>query len=496
MINYNRTAKKIFSVLKGHSYRVKMYDLTGNEVIDPEKARRFYVQYPNMMITLDEDTGEIRMSKNNNISLTEYESALVQLKNIAVHYMLNFTLKDFGREITPRDFAYQAKVKKEKEMSNGSVSESISPLAGSRKTSYQTIENVKIHVKHKTHVDEEIRGARSRNISAIFIEHSGERFRFPHNNLVGARAMARHIQQGGNQYDSIGSYIIESCANYTKLREFMRYIRSNNLITEDSNDVIANIKESIDSIATDLKRLSGVNTYDIVKSRIEETEEAECDVSDVDKFKDMFTIRKFDDKFTDVLPIVSKLVKEKQSYLKKIEEAVSKQIYIESMPILETNAIIYENPNIKLGHSLQELSSRILENTLLANYISSMGSKLIKENTLNKFECSIIKSFFENVSVKKANTNQTNGLFAESINEFGINIPDFPDNNPFSKNKDNKYSNSDLDKHASDQKVDANDTVSKIDFIISNSRGRYNDREKLLKLPDDVINRIYSKIAK
>ena len=47
---------------------------------------------------------------------------------------------------------------------------------GSLKTSYQPLDNVKLVVKHSKPVNEEVRGARSRNISKIFIQANEERF--------------------------------------------------------------------------------------------------------------------------------------------------------------------------------------------------------------------------------------------------------------------------------------------------------------------------------
>ena len=53
------------------------------------------------------------------------------------------------------------------------MKEGLSPLEGSSRTSRQTLENVRLIVKHRNAVNEESRGARSRNISAIFVEKYG-----------------------------------------------------------------------------------------------------------------------------------------------------------------------------------------------------------------------------------------------------------------------------------------------------------------------------------
>ena len=56
--------------------------------------------------------------------------------------------------------------------------------------------NAKLIIKHNRTVDETKMGARSRNISAIYIENNqGERFKFANNYLPGARAMARHVSK-------------------------------------------------------------------------------------------------------------------------------------------------------------------------------------------------------------------------------------------------------------------------------------------------------------
>ena len=140
-----------------------------------------------------------------------------QLKNLAKQNLLNTQIKVFGKEITPKDFAYQAQKFKDNTMENVVSEASLSRMSGSKKTSYQTLESVKIILRHRKPVSEEVRGSRSRQIQAIFLEQAGERFRFPQNHLAGARAMARHMYEGGNMQDTLGEYIIESVSNVIKL---------------------------------------------------------------------------------------------------------------------------------------------------------------------------------------------------------------------------------------------------------------------------------------
>ena len=58
---------------------------------------------------------------------------------------------------------------------------------------------------------------RSRNIQKIFIEHNEERS-VP-KNLAGARAMARHINNGGKMHDTVGESIVTMTQELKTLRE-------------------------------------------------------------------------------------------------------------------------------------------------------------------------------------------------------------------------------------------------------------------------------------
>ena len=122
-----------------------------------------------------------------------------------------------------------AAFKKANAPASETVKESFSKMFGSSKTSQQTLENVRILVRHKVPVSEEVRGSRTRHISSIFLECNGERMRFQHNYLPGARAMAQHMAHGGSMGDKVGSYIIESTGNLlNKSFNYVTRINSSN----------------------------------------------------------------------------------------------------------------------------------------------------------------------------------------------------------------------------------------------------------------------------
>ena len=65
-VNYSTVAEKIFRVLKGHGYSVQMFDdQEGNEISNPQEARFFYVDQPNIMVNLSPENEEVKIQKPN-----------------------------------------------------------------------------------------------------------------------------------------------------------------------------------------------------------------------------------------------------------------------------------------------------------------------------------------------------------------------------------------------------------------------------------------------
>lgn len=263
MVEMDKLAEKVFSLLKGNGLQVKIFDAEGTEITDPTQGRRFFIANPNLMITVDEDSNNIEFSKGADVG-NEVLALQKGIKKLADEFLMNSNIKVFGKAIQPRDFAYQAKIKKVENMS--ALQESFSKMFGSLRTSHQVLENVRILVKHKTPVDESVPGARTRHIAAIFLECNGERFRFPHNYLPGARAMAQHLAHGGTISDKLGAYITESTGQLLKLQSFNRYVTTNKLINEDSSGIVETVKENIETLRTELKKLTGVKTYETVRA--------------------------------------------------------------------------------------------------------------------------------------------------------------------------------------------------------------------------------------
>lgn len=405
MVKFERLAEKIFGVLRSVSDEVKIYTEDGDITVDPQLGTRFYVPEPGMMVTIDTDNNEIELSINKEESFEATEKMQRRLKNLANEFLINYTVKNYGKSIQPRDFSYKAKINRMRKMADQNVSESMSRMYGSKKTSYQQVESVKLLVKHKTAVDEDVRGSRARNIKDIFIEMAGERFRFPHNHLGGARAMARHMSYGGAMDDQVGNYITENTERMLKLKEFVRYAKTNNLINESTQQVLETINENLSTIRNDIARLSGAKTYHVIAERIKETEPLELSEDQYgfseDDLKDMFTVKRFNEEFESVLPTVNKMVAEKEHYLRRVEESAQSSILLDGeLDLTEEKMLHFESSEARLGYRLSAIASLISENETLANYVSKVSKRMQEGQEINAFERNVISNVLENLTVK------------------------------------------------------------------------------------------------
>ena len=316
MISGETIAENIFKILKGNGYKIKIFTDEGENTVDPQAARRFYIPDLGSMVNLDETDSkrEIRVSVNQNTDIKEFKDTLALLKNLANQNVIEYTLKSFTKSITPKDQDYQAQ--KVRDMKQD-VQEGISPAYGSSKSSYQQLENAKLIIKHTKPVNEESRGSRSRNISAIYIESAdGERYKMETNNLAGGRAMLRHVKEGGNPYDEFGRHISEQCIELKKLKEFKKYSLRNGLVNEDTTDIVEAVSNRINSLREGINKLKGCKCYNETKEKFE-SKEVKINETDRNKLRNQFTVRTFDESLDEALPYVNALVKE----MKAIKEA-------------------------------------------------------------------------------------------------------------------------------------------------------------------------------
>ena len=383
-ISVKTVADKVFNLLKGYGYEIDTFDKVGEVVGNPADAIRFYVDSPNLLVTLNVPNEEIRFSVSENTKDTD--TIRSQLNNIARAHLMTMDFRVFGKTLKPT--SEKINIDKEIEM-EGITEASLGSSYGSIKTSYQPLDSVKIVVKHSKPVNEEIRGARSRNISKIFIQANEERFLFPSKNLQGARAMARHIYNGGAMHDTVGESIVQMCKDIRTLREFVRYVSTKGLINEANSEYVTLAKEHIESIKTTFKRVAGAKSYSKAVESLNEYDNIEI-VNEVN-LEDHFTETHFDNKVGNAHETLSKLVNKKSAFESYIMNAIESETFEGAKEVIEEEPLEFANPHSKLGYQVSQLST-VVANQRLANYLGSIGSKLSDGGSLDPMEYRAVKA--------------------------------------------------------------------------------------------------------
>lgn len=360
-VDYNTVADLIFDQLKGFGHTIVVNDESGRRTLDAKKGRYFYSTDNKFMIELDQDASVIKIKYGEGTDLPRLRKLEQTIRNgIAKKFILGVDLRPFtGKEIEPKDFDNM-----------GKIQESLSPTTGSVKTSYQQTEGAKLIIRHSKPVNEEVRGSRSRNIHALFIENSqGERFRYPYPHLAGARIMTRHVAEGGTPYDDLGQKIISLSEERNQLMQVNRYIKGNGL-QEQAGDVQGAIQSRLGNIK------SLLSTYNPTRLHEDSCEE---DTSDIDTLKEKLTKNVFDESITDMLPKLNSYVKQYQtqaaamaafeSLKQQVEESTS--IAVSAMPDLDLiSMVVYESPTVNttelINLVLPVLENQDLQNNLVA----------------------------------------------------------------------------------------------------------------------------------
>jgi hypothetical protein len=336
-VDFNSVADRIFDQLKGFGYSITMNTKDGKDTLNAKDARFFYSKDDKFTVFLDEKKKVIQIKYGESTDrekLKKFENTV--RTGIAKKFIIGVDLLPYtGKDIEPKDVANMAKIE-----------ESLSPVNGTVKTSYQQTDGARLIIRHSKPVNEEVHGSRSRNIRALFIENSqGERFKYPHIHLAAARTMTRHVAEGGTPYDEIGQKIIGLSEERSQLLQVARYIKGHGL-QEQANDVQFAVQQRLNEI----KELVGrYNKESLMKDIHEEDEE------NLDALKEKLTKNVFDETIGTMLPKLNGYLKEYQAKMEatqafdnlkqQVEEATS--ISVSAIPDLDfSSMVVYESPTV------------------------------------------------------------------------------------------------------------------------------------------------------
>ena len=291
---------------------------------DPTKARFFNFDfvidgenYGNITISIADDASlKIYFGKNISEQIPEgkrrtWYDFLKNIRFFAKRNMMTFDTRDISRnKLSSKDVKTVSKADSAYTSDDISVTES--KLYGTSRSSYERVGPVKIVIRHEGKVDENIRGARTRQIAAVYVENTeGERLKLPFNNISGARAMARHIQNGGAMSDTIGEHITALVTEMADLRLFVRNMRGKTFEDRETNQMVESAIDYYGSLHEKLHKLKGQRGY---AKYVANYKPAEIDNSDFDEeaLRERFTRKLFDDRMASALGSVYKAYKMKQ----------------------------------------------------------------------------------------------------------------------------------------------------------------------------------------
>lgn len=318
MKDLSTISSDLFNKIRSRFSDIKIGDDQGAITTDPENARFFDVNYN----VAGEDLGRVNIKIDDDSVTIIYNEAMTdgqadsvreewfdflkEIRQFARKNLLKFSTRDISKSnLEKRDYAYLAQKSGEPNMSE-------SKLFGTSKTSYQDIGEATIVVKHSQPVNYNIPAGRTQHIEAIYIESAnGERFRYPHRHLNGARAMARHVANGGTAYDTVGQYISGLSEELSKLRQFKNYTQRSGVMAEALGNITEKVAERIENIKSEVAGLQKQSYYEQFKESFAPSESQEVPEDMVNTWVDALTIKTFNEELKSVFPYIYKLIGEK-----------------------------------------------------------------------------------------------------------------------------------------------------------------------------------------
>ena len=400
-----KTSSDLFNKIRSQFSNIQVGDSTGQPTADPKQAVFFDFEFAedadtfgrvsvsladgeNMKVFYNRDL----VAKIDEDSRSEWYAFLKELKDFAVEHQLAFDVRDITKSnLTKQDYKNLADtnttvntdemsedVKEITKLAGIQVKES---LTGTSKSSYENLDKTRLIIRHSGPVDENVPGARSRHINSLYIENEdGERFKYPITHLAGARAMTRHVANGGRPHDEFGQHIVKTSENIAQLNSFSRYVSHKDQLNDNAGDIIEQTKLKLENLRAYMRNLNKQAHYDETVKTFKPS--AVADLSDDEKsaYRVKFTMKHLDDRVENVLPLIHSIMQEYQP-----EEPTDADAKVE--PIVDHGAIVQgflSDPAKKLVLRKDDSADKMLSvtkftnnNTMLGSILSDIASRML-----------------------------------------------------------------------------------------------------------------------
>ena len=414
-----KNSQDLFNKIRSQFANIRLGDENGAATANPADAVFFEFEFredadtfgavsisladgENMKVYYNRDL----VTKIDEDSRDEWYAFLKELKDFAVEHQLTFDVRDITKNnLTKQDYENLADTNKT--VNTDEMSEELSRitklagvevkegLTGTAKRSYENLDKTKLIIRHKGKVDETVPGARSRQIQSLYIENEdGERFKYPLTHLAGARAMMRHVANGGRPHDEFGEHIVRTSEDIAKLNSFSRYVTNKDQLNDNAGDIIEQTKLKLENLRGYMKNLSNQSHYENASKDFKTSEEQILDDETANTLRDKFTMTNLDSRVEDALPIINRIMSELEA--PKEEEQVNEldpgdePIDAPVQPPVDHGAVVQSflnDPDSKLVLRKDDTADKMLrttkftnKNTMLSSILSDIASRLLTKS--------------------------------------------------------------------------------------------------------------------
>ena len=330
-----KTSQDLFNKIRSQFSNIQIGDENGTPTADPSTAVFFEFEFKEDADTFGHVSVSLADGENMKVfynrdlvdkidedSKDEWYAFLKELKDFAVEHQLTFDVRDITKSnLTKQD--YQNLADTNKTVNTDEMSEELNritklagikvkeSLTGTARRSYENLDKTRLIVRHSGKVDEEVPGSRSRHIESLYIENEdGERFKYPLTHLAGARAMQRHVANGGRPHDEFGEHIVKTSEDIAKLNSFSRYVSHKDQLNDTAGDIIEKTKLQLENLREYIRNISKQPHYDAASKDFKTSEDQVLDDETIAKLREKFTMKNLDNRVEDALPLINKIMSE------------------------------------------------------------------------------------------------------------------------------------------------------------------------------------------
>jgi arsenate reductase-like glutaredoxin family protein len=397
-----KTSLDLFNKIRSKFGNITIGDDKGSATADPSKAVFFDFEF-----TEDEDKfGRISISLADGDSMkvfynrdmvakideddkNEWYDFVKELKDFAVEHQLEFDIRDITKtNLDKQDYKNLAdtgqtvntdemseELQRITKLAGVEVKEG---LTGTRKSSYENLDKTRLIIRHAGPVDETVPGARSRHINSLYIENEdGERFKYPVIHLAGARAMTRHVANGGRPHDDFGQHIIQTSEDIAKLSSFSRYASNKDQLNDNAGDIIEQTKLSLENLRMYIKNIGKQSHYETAVKDYKKADALEMDDETANSYREKFTLKNFDDRVEQALPIIHRVMsefKDKEPTQTPVDLGAVVQGYLAD----PKNKLVLRKDDA--ADNMLKVTKFTNKNTMLSSILSDIASRMLTKS--------------------------------------------------------------------------------------------------------------------